>query len=376
MNVSLTINSQNNAKPVALVAPLDWGLGHASRCINIIKLLLIAGYDVVIASEGVQNLILASEFPSLKFVKLYGYRIKYGSKGWLTQVKILMQIPKILIAIKRERSWLHDFASKNQINLIISDNRYGFYHPDIPSVFVTHQLEIKIPFGKWMKGLLQRINYAFINKFNECWIPDTAGEINLAGTLAHVSKPPLCKLVYVGILSRIKKLPLPIQHKLLVLLSGPEPQRTILENRILAQLIKYKIPAVFVRGLAAELNKMDAPSYIEIHNFLNGSDLEKLINQSAIIVSRSGYTTIMELMPLGKKCIFIPTPGQTEQEYLATYLTERGWACSANQQNFSLPQLIDKANNLQLPDLSSLKNENALRAAIDEINNAYINMQY
>lgn len=367
MNVSLTINSQNNAKPVALVAPLDWGLGHASRCINIIKALLIVGYDVVIAGEGAQNLILQAEFPSLKFVKLRGYHIKYGSNAWMTRIKILMQIPKILIAIKEENRWLREFASKNKIDLVISDNRYGFYHTSIPSVFITHQLEIKTGVGKWANVLIKKINYSFINKFEECWIPDAAGALNLAGSLAHVSKPPSCKLVYVGVLSRIKKLELPIHHKLLVLLSGPEPQRTILEKSILTQLKEYVIPAVFVRGLPGTVKNLDVPKEIGVHNYLAGEALEQVINQSDLVICRSGYSTIMELLPLGKKCILIPTPGQTEQEYLAKNLSEKGWACSTSQQNFSLPALIASANNLQLPDLSSLKKEGALKKAIEEI---------
>jgi UDP-N-acetylglucosamine transferase subunit ALG13 len=363
----LTLNKIYNVKPVALVAPLDWGLGHASRCIPIIKECLIAGFEVIIAAEGSQKALLQAEFPTLNIVNLKGYRLKYGSTKWLTILKIILQIPKILIAINREKKWLTEFTNNKHLDLVIADNRFGLCNTGIISVFVTHQLYIKTPFGKLVNKMVQKINYYFINHFNYCWIPDTENEINLGGELSHPHSIPLCKIRYIGILSRIKKENIATGNKLLILLSGPEPQRSIFETNLLGQLKKFSIPAFFVRGLPLSSNTISSTASLKIVNHFPGEQLQDIINKSEIIICRSGYTTIMEVVPLNKKCIFIPTPGQTEQEYLAGYLAGKGWACSAPQDKFSLPVLIQEAGSLQVPDLSVLTDSGRLKEAIKEI---------
>ena len=366
MDKQINYNATYNVKPVVLVAPLDWGLGHATRCIPVIKECLTADCEVIIAASGKQYKLLKSEFPTLEIVELPGYQLNYGKKRWSTLVKLLLQAPKILIKINQEKKWLRKIYNEKHLDIIISDNRFGLHHNGAITVFITHQLLIKAP-GKNRKAesILQKLNYKFINRFTHCWVPDAAGALNLAGALSHPAVKPAVPVTYLGSLSRIKKQLLPVTNKLLVLLSGPEPQRSLLEEKILQQLSALQLPAVVVRGLPSPATSITG-SYplLQLFDHLNSEQLQQMIAQSAIIISRPGYSTIMDVLPIGKKCIFIPTPGQTEQEYLAAYLAGKGWCCTTLQDDLQLHEQITKAEQLNIPDLSELSNPQLLTAAV------------
>ena len=220
-----------------LVAPLDWGLGHATRCIPVIKELLANDCEVWLAGEGIQEALLRTEFRDLPFLPLEGYRIRYSrsSRGFLLNMGL--QISKIISAIRKEHRWLKKMVRSHEIDAVISDNRFGLYHSKIPSIFITHQLSIKSPLGNWNEKILQRWNYKYINRFRECWIPDLFGENNLAGELSHPFSQPKTATKYIGILSRFeKKESKEVNDHLLFILSGPEPQRTVLENKIINEI--------------------------------------------------------------------------------------------------------------------------------------------
>lgn len=318
-------------------------MGHATRCIPIIKKLLLADYEIIIACEGSQLSLLKTEFPTLKFLKLPGYKLKYGDNSLLTSLKIILQIPKILIKINTEKRWLNEIIEKENIDIVISDNRYGLHSKKIISVFLTHQLYIKTPFGKKIEKKLQRLNYKYLNQFSVCWIADFENENNLAGELSHPKIFPKIPAHYTGILSRFEKKETTNIYKLLILLSGPEPQRTILENIILNELKSYAQKTILVRGLPDENNKIFISSNVEVYNHMTSSELNDAICKSELIICRSGYSTMMDLARLGKNCIVIPTPGQSEQEYLADYLSEKKFAMKINQKNFSLLSAIEDA---------------------------------
>ncbi|MDH7463405.1 glycosyltransferase [Chitinophagaceae bacterium 26-R-25] len=331
-----------NSKPVVLVAPLDWGLGHATRCVPIVNSLINADFEVIIAAEGGQKALLQTEFPLVKFVDLPGYRLRYGRTKWGTIFKILFQVPKILNAIQRENKWLKKFAAENRVDLVISDNRYGFYLAGVPSFFITHQLLIKTPFGKWNERMLQKMNYRFINKFTACWVPDNDGKINLGGELSHPDHMPSIPAHYLGHLSRMKREDRQIANDLLVIISGAEPQRSLFEKMIVAQLSQTDLSAIVVRGLPNATSILHASDNIKIYNHLPAVDLNNAMNESSAIISRSGYSTVMDLIPLHKKCIFVPTPGQSEQEYLADYLSENNMCINVRQKDFELITALKK----------------------------------
>ena len=327
-----------------LVAPLDWGLGHATRCIPIIQELLQQGAEVWLAGEGAQEQLLRLEFPDLPFLQLKGYRVRYASTRSGVIRKIIMQSPKMLKAVKREHEWLKKTIKENNIDAVISDNRYGLYHTEIPCIFITHQLAIKSPLGKWSERLLQKKNYKYINRFTECWVPDLPGDDKLAGDLSHPAVMPKVPVKYIGWLSRFsKKASQEKTGHLLVVLSGPEPQRSLFETAIIRDIARYAGSATIVRGLPGTHSLLPSTNSIRIYNHLPAKQLNEEMEIAEFVISRSGYSTVMDIAALQKKSILVPTPGQAEQEYLAGYYMENDIAIAASQQFFSLPVEIQKA---------------------------------
>ncbi|MGN6166256.1 MAG: glycosyltransferase [Flavisolibacter sp.] len=326
-----------------LVAPLDWGLGHATRCIPVIQSLLRRSCTVFLAGEGSTKSLLQKEFPQLKFLPLEGYRITYTKNKLTLPFSIATQVPKIISAIKNEQQWLQNIIEKFAIDAVISDNRYGLHHPHIPCVFMKHQLNIKTSFFQWADGFLKNINYQYINQFSECWVPDGKYENNLAGKLSHPAKVPVTPLKYIGPLSRFTSSTVEKNTHILILLSGPEPQRSILESLLLNQLKNFSQPVVFVRGLPKDDEEPKILRNVTIYNHLPAKALEEKISESSFVISRSGYSTVMDMMALQKKSILIATPGQPEQEYLSKHLMKNNLALCIPQKKFLLKAALDLA---------------------------------
>ncbi|WP_212000963.1 glycosyltransferase [Chitinophaga sp. HK235] len=326
-----------------LIVPLDWGLGHATRDIPLIYEMLNAGAQVFIAAEGKHAALLKQEFPEITILPLPGYRIQYAQKGKFFGIKIIQQIPKIVSAIKYEQRWLNKVVKEYQISAVISDNRFGLYHKEIPTVFITHQLLIKTPFGGWIERTLQKLNYSFIRKYSACWIPDFAGNNNLSGELAHPAQLP-ANTTYIGCLSRFEpRTDIEKKYDLLVLISGPEPQRSNLEKLILDQVKTLSLKALIVSGKpGTPYHEEVAPGVTQV-NHLNAKELNEAMLASDMVLSRSGYTTLMDLAKLNKRAILVPTPGQSEQVYLGEYLMEKGYFYSIPQEQFNLKTALDEA---------------------------------
>ncbi|MEO8583418.1 MAG: glycosyltransferase [Flavitalea sp.] len=340
-------------KPVILLSPLDWGLGHTTRCIPLISELIEQGCDVVIACNSAQKTLLELEFPTLRFVYLQGYDIEYASYPSLTKLKLLFNIGNILTRIKYEHSWFSDFFSKNTVDAVVSDNRYGLQNPLLPCILITHQLSIQTGSAKIINSFIRRLLYKWIIKFRECWIPDFESEPYMSGELGHPKKLPATRVKYIGGLSRLSVLPqTPIIYDVMVLLSGPEPQRTILENIILHQLDQTILRVIMVRGLPAGSEALKQNSNIHIINHASAKELNVLISQSSIIIARSGYTTIMDLLKLQKKMILVPTPGQPEQEYLGNYLYRKNMAVVIKQKHFLIKDALKKTETFTFNHLS------------------------
>ncbi len=320
-----------------LVAPLNWGLGHATRCIPIINALLAEGLEPVIASDGVALSLLKKEFPMLLTKELPSYNIEYSKKGSNFKLKMLLNSPKIAHAISAEKKAIKKIIEQEKFCGIISDNRMGVRHKSIPSVFITHQLTVLS--GK-TTSISTKLHNKYIKKFDVCWVPDMADDPNLSGELGHPRKNSI-PVTYLGPLSRFEYQIVPKKYDIMVLLSGPEPQRTLLEQKLFYEFEQSDKRIVFVRGLIEETQQTFVKNNITIHNYLAGKDLEDTINSSNLIISRSGYTTVMDLAKLKKKAFFIPTPGQFEQEYLAERLTVNKLVPSCNQNEFTLTKLRD-----------------------------------
>jgi predicted glycosyltransferase len=332
-------------KPRILISPLDWGLGHVTRCIPIIRELIRLECDVWLASDGFQKRLLQEEFPSITILELPGYKIRYSKSNTGFRLRMIAQIPKILDIISYENKWLRTKAPVYEFDAIISDNRYGFHYKSTSNVFITHQLRIKSRMGKLIDGLLNSVNYSYIKKFDQCWVPDEEKETNLAGELSHPRQLPKPAVHYLGILSRFEPVKMPvIKNHLLIVLSGPEPQRTILENLIIKEITQINNTATVVRGLPGAEKIIPSTNTLKFYNHLTAADLNKEMEQAELVISRSGYSTIMEIARLNKRSILIPTPGQGEQEYLAKHLEGKNYACCIDQKKFSLIKAMEKAN--------------------------------
>ncbi|WP_274474035.1 glycosyltransferase [Mangrovimonas aestuarii] len=339
-----------------LVAPLNWGLGHATRCIPIINALAENGFEPVIASDGEALKLLKKEFPSIHAVELPSYHIRYAKKGKFFKWKIIQDTPKLIRAVTLENLKTKSILKEHKIDGIISDNRLGVFNKRVPSVFITHQLNVLS--GNTTK-ISTKIHELFINQFNVCWVPDHKGEINLSGKLGHKEKYGI-PTTHIGPISRFKPSNVKPINDVLVLLSGPEPQRSILEEKLLKEFLNYKGNVLFVRGIIQSKQEYKVNGSITMYNFMTSQDLEQAINESALVVSRSGYTTIMDLAKLGKPAFFIPTPGQFEQEYLAKTLHERGIVPSCSQDEFKIEKLKEVKNYSGLPSVNGKLDFNKL----------------
>jgi UDP-N-acetylglucosamine transferase subunit ALG13 len=362
-----------------LVAPLNWGLGHATRCIPVINELLKQGAEVFIASDGNALQLLKLEFPTLSFFELPSYNITYGEGNNLV-FKMLSIFKNTKKAIAAEHEALEKLIALNNFDLIISDNRYGIWNAKIHSVFITHQINIQVPsYLKWLQPILLNYNLKQISNFNECWIPDNEGAENLSGALSHQCKLP-DNSYYIGLLSRFsvsssqlavgdgqasdkslqssvgnEQLPtanflppldfqrLPTENcQLLIILSGPEPQRTIFEKIIISQINTISQKTLIVQGITETDVTKQLSEQVWITSYLKSTDLIERIKAAEVIVSRSGYSTVMDLAATNSKALLVPTPGQTEQEYLAKKLSEDGVFYSTKQDDFKLAD-IEKA---------------------------------
>lgn len=325
-----------------LVAPLDWGLGHATRCIPIIELLINKGFEVHIASSGSALTILKETFPGLKSFILPSYHVRY-SRYWPFMIKVFLQLPKFLWVIAREKSAVKKLARRNSYDLLISDNRYGCRLSTVKSVFIGHQINLIMPnWLAWLSPVINYFNHRWISKFDECWIPDDP-QNSLTGIL---TRPALPRSKWIGVISRFNKgMEVKKEYQLVVVLSGPEPQRSLFEKIILKQIRQIDQRTLLVCGVMDGTGSIDTPPYVEVVNYLNKNKLQQAIAQGEWILARPGYTTVMDLYVMGKKAIFVPTPGQTEQEYLGGELMKKGIAFCMTQNEFDMGVALNEVKN-------------------------------
>jgi uncharacterized protein (TIGR00661 family) len=333
---------QANDKKRILIAPLNWGLGHATRCIPIIRELKKADVDVLIAAEGRSLALLQKEFPELLFLDLPGSDVSYSESGTMI-LQMIRQLPHLFLKTIREHRTLNNLINDYAIDGVISDSRFGLFSQQIPCVYITHQIQILAPVvAGFAEPLLSAIHRWIIHRFSECWIPDVELAPGLSGKLSHWTRLPR-NARYIGPLTRFHRQQECRKRILLaVVLSGPEPQRTIFEKRIREQLPQISDPVVLVLGKSEEPDSIETTGTATIISSLNSEDLQQTLMSAQIILSRPGYSTIMDLAALGAKAIFVPTPGQTEQEYLANHLMIDRIAYSESQDEFSLVRALQK----------------------------------
>lgn len=325
---------------IILFCPLDWGLGHACRSVYYIRKLLEKGDRVIIAADKTPLSFLRKEFPYLDWVRFPSYyRIRYSH---IVPMPILapFHFLKIIIGSAREHSFLKKLLKTHKPDIVISDNRFGLWNKNYFTVYITHQICIRMPqWAKFLEKPVYKLHRRIIRKYDRCWIPDKQGPDNLSGELS--GKFPLpSNASFTGIASRFlltenRSPQISNPYDIVVILSGPEPQRTILENKLLLFFQDSDKKIFFLRGKPEETGITPDKYNIKMSNHLPSGDISALLSQAGTIICRSGYTMLMDLAALNKKALLIPTPGQTEQEYLASYMVKCGRHISLSQNNIS-----------------------------------------
>ncbi len=319
-----------------IIAPLHWGLGHATRMLPIIQVLLDNGFQVHLASDGEALAVLTDHFPTLPATQLPSYNIQYKHSSLLKNSVHLAS--NLLQTIPKEKKAIRHLAKAIQADIIISDNRYGCYTDFTKNIFITHQLHILT--GHLMDWPVNQVNKYLLKPFDEIWVPDFPDTPNLAGKLAH--PPQMDKVSYIGGLSRFRILPpSPIKYDITAILSGPEPQRSLFEAQILTQFKASKLKTAIIRGkpLTSAQNRIKNMTIID---YASTDQLTQILASSHMIISRPGYSSIMDYAAMGlfgqqkKTILFVPTPGQPEQIYLAEKFKQAGITYAVNQNRLDI----------------------------------------
>jgi uncharacterized protein (TIGR00661 family) len=340
---------------------LNWGLGHATRGIPVIRALIKERHRVIIVSTGRSLALLRREFRGCAFVDLPDYGIRYSRRRGFLIPGLLAQMPRIFFRLAREHRETERLAFRFNADLILSDNRYGCYSDRLPSYLITHQLRFQVPRGlKWSAWISEWFNRMYFRHYRCVLIPDDGGTPNLSGDLSHherIANHP--KVLFIGPLSSLKFIPDSGKRDIdfLFVISGPEPQRTQFEELILSQA--GALPGTKVVVLGKPEDGADQPFLIRdgfsVFSHLERGQLSDLLSRTKWAVSRSGYSTVMELMTAGRKAILVPTPGQTEQEYLALHLRQSGLFYSVSQENLDLNQAFRNAERFYRRPLPGMK---------------------
>lgn len=308
-----------------LISPMNWGFGHAGRMIAMALELKKRGSRVIFAAAPDLLPMLKKELPDISLTAVSDLHIRY-SRHFPQYWYIFLQIPAIIVSAFREHSALKQLVNKLKPDIIISDNKPGFWHKEVFSVYVTHQLRLRLPpFFTFLEPVAAWLHRILINHYDLCLVPDLPGGENLSGRLSHGLRLP-DNTMYMGPLSRFSQTVPPVHEPALkspyycIITSGPEPQRSLLFEKIASSLQGCRLAVM--SGSPLKLIAATAPDITFIIN-PDTKTMKHVISGSDLVITRAGYTSIMELVSLGKGAILIPTPGQTEQEYFGIHLNGR-----------------------------------------------------
>jgi hypothetical protein len=351
-----------------LICPLEWGLGHAARMIPVASRLMES--DKVFVGAGHLHLdLFRSELKGAEYIHFPGFRPRY-SRHLPQYLAMLLKTPLLLYHIISEHIRLRKIISKYSIDIVISDNRFGLWNSSIKTVYFTHILRIPLPRAlKPLEQLGVLLHRLIINRYSFCFIPDLPGDLNLSGRLSHGLKLP-ANARYAGILSRFSTSHKPSGHfgfrHFTVILSGPEPQRSILRSRLIDALKEKDHFTVILEGRPDEASEPEQNGRFIHYSHIESAGFAELVKTSDCIISRSGYTTIMDLVTLGCSALLIPTPGQTEQEYLAEYLRACGWFSTISQEQIDGDIAVQGVKSA-LPDYIVAESRILLEKALSEL---------
>jgi uncharacterized protein (TIGR00661 family) len=325
-----------------------WGLGHMTRSLPIMRRLIEDGNELFLYTSDRPLIALKEEFgDKCKYIESVEYPNPYTKNGTFG-LRITLMMPAIINAIIKEHKEIRELSKELDIDVLISDSEYGVFDKEKPSFFLFHQLRYVPPdFLKILRNQTERFNYFFRNSFTKFIVPDFLHDDGLTGNLSHnLSYLSPDTIKYIGILSDYETLNIKEDIDYLISLSGREPNRTILEKRIIEQIHDLNGNIVLVRGMPEGADNLKIPG-VEVINYAGKGLRDEIMNRSKFIIARSGYSTIMDMVELGKKGLLIPTPGQTEQEYLSEFLMEKRYFYSVTEADLSLNKDIALAKNFK-----------------------------
>ena len=323
-------------KKTVLVSPLNWGLGHATRVIPLIRILKASGVKVIVGAYGRSALLLKKECPDCVHVELNGFTPAYSRK-FSQSFALMMQGFRFLFLKHKEYELTKRIVREHDVDMIISDNRYGVRHDHVFSVIITHQLSPLLNGGlSLFKGAAARFFKKWIDRFDECWVPDVTGVSGISGLLS-VNRYGIKNVKHIGVLSRFNKCSTPVDHgyEFLAVISGPEPWRSLFEKDLTSLFTKFKAKSAIVRGVPDKDEEEYTNDGITYFNHLDAGELNTLMCRSDNIICRSGYSTLMDLFKIGRRALLVPTPGQPEQEYLAVHMSAGFGFLSVDQKNIA-----------------------------------------
>lgn len=302
---------QSIQKERILVSPLNWGLGHVSRTIPIIEALLQNENEVIICCTNAQRELYFSFFPDSIYEDFPGYPFQFKGKGnWSWD--ILRHLNKLKHFLNEEQKLVQQLVHKHQATILLSDQRYGFKNKDTKNIIISHQP--RLPISVW--NVFAHVwNTRLLFDFDELWIPDDQNH-TFAGKLSHSNHK---NTHYLGPVSRFNDFTKyeEFQLEYLAIISGPEPYASQFYKEVVAFLRRKKVPSAIVIPSSVMIEDK-LPSFIKKHIQPDKRTLELLLQKSNIIISRCGYSTLMDLHFTGHHALLVPTPGQMEQSYLAT----------------------------------------------------------
>ena len=364
-------DNKKEQTPVVLVCPLSWGLGHASRCIPVAYLFLQKECRVyVCGSEEVIALMKSELGEKACYMRFDGMKVRYGRQTFLN---LLLQTPLFIFGSIKEHYNLKKIIRLTGANAVISDNRYGLWSKKVFTVFITHQLNTKLPsrFSFLQKPLRQTIK-KIARKHNALWIPDNFFGVSFAGELSKVNDNYHPQIFYTGLLTRFLRYGFDdlagagggaVNNYVLCIVSGPEPQRTFFEKKLIRQLQQVPYNSVLLRGVPGSNNKVEKGKTV-IYDHTDSLHFARLIAGASLVICRPGYSTLMDMSEFCCKLLLVPTPCQPEQEYLARIFNNRGWSYSVNQDKMNLKQDIERALSYEgIPKM--LESKNGLSEAIN-----------
>jgi uncharacterized protein (TIGR00661 family) len=317
----------------------SWGLGHATRSLPVIRKLVSEQHNITVISNGRSLDVLKKELgDTVDYVDIPDYPMLLSENSRQFIAKSIVYWPVFIKRIEDGLAQLQKILAQNQYDCIISDARYDMYSKKIPSFFISHQMRIMNPLRiRLFENAMERFNLFFFKRFVGVMVPDYKEE-SLSGDLSHhLRRIDENRLHYVGVLSDFTKRQMSKDIDYLISISGPEPQRSMLEEKLVAQA--HELPGTVVLTLGkTEKYSVVKKKHLTTYSFVTKELREELLNRAKLVVSRSGYSTIMDVAVVGTKALLIPTPGQIEQEYLGAYHMSKGTFYSVSQETIDLKQ--------------------------------------